>query len=102
MGNSTRICKVIAICGSSSGVGKSTLVSKLTQLIPDSASMFFDAYQQTTEFPPNLFKDLVDGNYVDPKLIRSILFYMKIYVHYVMEKDLLLILGKERFNQLNT
>lgn len=41
MGNSTRICKVIAICGSSSGVGKSTLVSKLTQLIPDSASMFF-------------------------------------------------------------
>lgn len=44
MTRETTSTKVIAICGSASGVGKSPLVERLGQLVPDSVTMFFDAY----------------------------------------------------------
>ncbi|MEK8130753.1 hypothetical protein WMW72_22870 [Paenibacillus filicis] len=75
MNSSTRPCKVIVVCGSSSGVGKSTLVDRLSQLISNASALYFDAYQATTEFPPDLFEDLANGKDVDPKHIRSPLFY---------------------------
>ncbi|MFF2094134.1 hypothetical protein [Paenibacillus sp. NPDC058174] len=66
---------IITICGSASAVGKSTLVTRLGQLIPDSVTFFFDAYQETTVYPPNLYQDLADGKEVDVKLIESPVFF---------------------------
>jgi uridine kinase len=67
--------KVIAICGSASGVGKSTLVERLGELISNSVTLYFDAYHETTVYPPNVYEDLVAGKEVDVREIESPLFY---------------------------
>jgi len=63
--------KVIVICGSASGAGKSTLVNRLSELIPDSCAMYFDAYHETTTYPPDMYKDLVEGKEIDPQQVRN-------------------------------
>ncbi len=67
--------KVIAICGSASGVGKSTLVERLGELISNSVTLYFDAYHETTVYPPNVYEDLAAGKEVDVREIESPLFY---------------------------
>jgi uridine kinase len=79
---------VIAVCGSSSGAGKSTLVRRLSEVIPNSTSLFFDAYHETTSYPPNLYKDLAEGKNVDPSLIQSPIFYQDL-VSLVEEREVI-------------
>lgn len=67
--------KVIVICGSASGVGKSTLVNRLSELIPDSCAMYFDAYHRTTEYPPDMYRDVMEGKEIDLKQIRNTEFF---------------------------
>lgn len=67
--------KVITICGSASGVGKSTLVDHLGKLIPNSVTMYFDAYHETTIYPSNVYEDLASGKEIDIKHIESPLFF---------------------------
>lgn len=67
--------KVITICGSASGVGKSTLVERLGELISNSVTLYFDAYHETTVYPPNVYEDLAAGKEVDVREIESPLFY---------------------------
>ena len=66
---------VIAVCGSSSGAGKSTLVRRLSEVIPNSVSLYFDAYHVTTSYPPNIYQDLTEGKQIDPGQIQSPDFY---------------------------
>jgi uridine kinase len=67
--------KVITICGSASGVGKSTLVERLGELISNSVTLYFDSYHETTVYPPNVYEDLAAGKEVDVREIESPLFY---------------------------
>lgn len=67
--------KVITICGSASGVGKSTLVDYLGRTIANSVTLYFDAYHETTIYPPNVYEDLAAGKEINMKDIESPLFY---------------------------
>ncbi|MCZ0702911.1 uridine kinase [Natronobacillus azotifigens] len=67
--------KVIAVCGSSSGVGKTTLVNHLVSVIPNSRAFFFDSYESTTIYPENMFQKLVTGEEINPEDIRNNEFY---------------------------
>lgn len=68
-------CSVIAICGSASGAGKSTLTIKLGEVIPNAVTMFFDAYHETTVYPPNIYKDLAEGKDIHIEEIKNDKFY---------------------------
>lgn len=67
--------KVIAVCGSSSGVGKTTLVNHLANIIPNSSALYFDSYESTTIYPENMLQKLVTGEEINPEDIINNTFY---------------------------
>ncbi|WP_416148949.1 hypothetical protein ACM26V_22205 [Salipaludibacillus sp. HK11] len=71
--------KVIAVCGSSSGVGKTTLVNHLASSIPNTSAFYFDSYESTTIYPEKMFQKLVVGEEINPEEIRNDAFYEDLY-----------------------
>jgi uridine kinase len=60
---------IIAVSGFS-GSGKSTLVHELCKDL-NAVSLFFDAYQKTTVYPPDMMSRLATGQHIDPVEVKS-------------------------------
>jgi len=62
-------CKVVALAGIS-GCGKSALAARLVALLGDATSLSFDAYQESTVYPPESWSQAID-----PSRIASPIFF---------------------------
>lgn len=64
---------IIAVSGTT-GAGKSTLTRELAKQL-DASIMYFDAYQATTQYPPDMMEKLVQGETVDIQQVKCPDFY---------------------------
>ena len=61
---------IIAVSGNT-GAGKSTLVKEIARGLNDATTLFFDAYQATTNYPPDMMERLSRGEGIDLSVVKS-------------------------------
>ena len=64
------VCYIIAVSGNT-GAGKSTLVKEIARRLDNATTLFFDAYQATTKYPPDMMERLSRGKGIDLSEVKS-------------------------------